>query len=85
MLAINRELLANICLASIVAGALSSLRPAEVTVELKDEEIDVLIDSGVSNNVIDQKLATALNLSMRGTPKQISAVSLTALLLRKDL
>ena len=62
-------------LASILATAPECLSHALIKAKMKGKEVDVLIDSGVSGNFIDSKVAAELKITMHGEGSEISMAS----------
>ena len=54
------------CLSSVLASAPSCLSPSIVKATLLGKEIETLVDSGASENFIDSKIASQLNLRVEG-------------------
>ena len=63
------------CLSSILASAPSCLGPSIVKATLLGKEIEALVDSGASENFIDSKIASQLNLRVEGPSSQIEMAS----------
>ena len=63
------------CLSSILASASSCLSPSIVKATLLGKEIEALVDSGASENFVDRKIVSQLNLRVEDPSSQIAMSS----------
>jgi len=61
-----------------IAAAPANLGPAVIKAKLKDQLVDVLIDTGASDNFINKRVADMLQIEGRGSAEKISLATTKA-------